>query len=303
MTESTSRTIPLIALSAGGDDDELAERGLGMEHVDELMVRVAKKLLSRGNRLCFGGTLGDSKQKLTHYLIETAQNWLDNASAREGDVTKPETWPLVNYSAWPHHKRISEEQRANQVGVCHFIDINPPGVPESELEQVPENWNEDPQSQVYTGDSLSEMRDRSTRDSDLRIVWAGKIKGSSGWMPGILEEVGYSLAQEKPVLILGGYGGCAGLIAKYLADKDEPWPEALALNTGPDEQLDATARQALRTRFDRIKTDLTDFRTQLLAGEMLNDLPADVVHEALTAENGHEMTTLVAKATVELSGQ
>ena len=303
MTEPARRTIPLIALSAGGDDNELAERGLGMEHVDELMVRVAKKLLSRGNRLCFGGTLGDSKQKLTQYLIETAQNWLENGAAQEGDVTNPETWPLVNYSAWPYHTFISEEQRANQVGVCHFIDVNPPRVLDSELKQVPEDWKTDPQSQVYTSDSLSQMRERSTRDSDLRIVWAGKIKGSSGWMPGILEEVGDSLAQNKPVLILGGYGGCAGLIAKYLADIGQPWPEVLALNTGTEDHLDGNARQALQARFDRIKTDLTDYRNRLLAGDTLNGLPADVAQAAMTAENGHEITTLVAKATDELAGQ
>jgi hypothetical protein len=302
MKKSTSRTISLIALSAGGDDDELAERGLGMEHVDELMVRVAKKLLNTGNRLCFGGTLGISEKKLTQYLIETAQNWLDNAAASECDVTNPATWPLVNYAAWPHHTLISEKQRANQVGVCQFTDINPPGVPDARL-KVPKNWKTNSQAQVYIGDSLSEMRDQSTRDSDLRIVWAGKIKGSSGWMPGILEEVGYSLAQNKPVLILGGYGGCAGLIAKYLADKHEPWPEALTLNTGPEDQLDDSARQALQARFDKIKTDLTDYRTRMLAGEPLNGLSADIVNEALTAENGHRMTTLVAKAIDELSGQ
>ena len=130
MTESGDTTIPLISLSAGGDDAELAERGLGMEHVDELMVRVAKQLLTDGNRLAFGGTLGDSKQKLTQYLIETAQNWLDDDAASEGDVTKPETWPLLNYSAWPFHTFISEQQRANLVGVCGFMDINPAGVPE-----------------------------------------------------------------------------------------------------------------------------------------------------------------------------
>ena len=33
----------LIALSAGGRDDELAQVGIGMEHVNELMVRMARK--------------------------------------------------------------------------------------------------------------------------------------------------------------------------------------------------------------------------------------------------------------------
>ena len=296
MTEATQKPMPLIALSAGGDDDELAARGLGMEHVNELMVRVAKQLLSTGNRLAFGGTLGDGRQKLTQYLIDTAQNWLNEDAACQGDVTEPNTWPLVNYSAWPYHTFITEEQRANRVGVCHFIDVNPPEVPDSELAERLENWKADPQAQVHIGNSLSEMRERSTQDSQLRIVWAGKIKGSSGWMPGILEEVGYSLAQNKPVVILGGYGGCAGLIAEYVASETEPWPEALTLNTASLVLLAPPARKAVEQRFERIKADLTDYRTKLKAGESLNGLSAEITREALIAETGHRMTTLVASA-------
>ncbi|MCA9059643.1 MAG: hypothetical protein KDA85_14145 [Planctomycetaceae bacterium] len=99
----------------------------------------------------------------------------------------------------PYHTFISEQQRANHVGVCRFIDVNPDGVPDSELTDLLDKWKIDPQAQVHTGNSLSEVRDKSTQDSNLRIVWAGKIKGSSGRMHGIPEDVGYSLAQKKPI--------------------------------------------------------------------------------------------------------
>lgn len=39
----------LIALSAGGNNDELATHGLGVEHVEELMVRLSMKLLKDGH--------------------------------------------------------------------------------------------------------------------------------------------------------------------------------------------------------------------------------------------------------------
>ena len=296
MRERAGKTPPLISVSSGGDDRELAERGLGMEHVNELIVRVAQQLLSDGNRLAFGGTLGDCKQKLTQYLIETAQNWLGNDCARDCDVTNPKTWPLLNYSAWPFHTFISERERANLTGVCGFEDINPPGVSKPELEQRLKDWKVSPQAQIYIGDSLSEMREQSTRDSDLRITWAGKIKCSSGWISGILEEVGYSLAQDKPILILGGYGGCAGLIAKYLISEDEPWPDPLILNTGAEEMLSDSAWQAVEIRFEKIQTDLTHYRTQLNAGADVKALPNGVLIKALKAENGHEITSLVAQA-------
>jgi len=55
----------LIALSAGGMNDELAVHGIGLEHMEELMVRMAMRLLADGHRLSFGGTLGDPEKDLT----------------------------------------------------------------------------------------------------------------------------------------------------------------------------------------------------------------------------------------------
>ena len=111
----------LVALSAGGVNSELASHGIGLEHVEELMVRMAMRLLADGHRLCFGGTLGDPDKDLTKYLIETAEKWLDDKAAAKVDVTKPETWPLVNYSAWPHSRKITEDQRARLVGCSHAV--------------------------------------------------------------------------------------------------------------------------------------------------------------------------------------
>jgi len=141
-------TTSLIALSAGGADKELAPYGLGMEHIDELMVRVAKTLLAGGHRLSFGGTLGNAEQDLTRYLIEAAQNWLDDASAKKCDVTRPQTWPLVNYSAWPYYRFIDDEQRARLVGVCQFINIDPDGLPESELKRLADRMKYDAQAKT-----------------------------------------------------------------------------------------------------------------------------------------------------------
>ena len=101
---------------------------------------------------------------------------------------------MVNYSAWPFHTFIDAEQRSRLVGVCRFVDVWPPGVKNDVLQDLLGCWSVDPQALIYTGNGLARMREQSTQESDLRVVWGGKISGSSGWMAGILEEVGYSLA-------------------------------------------------------------------------------------------------------------
>lgn len=71
------------------------------------------------------------------------------------------------------------------------------------------------------------MRERMAADSDLRVLFAGKIHGARGWLPGIAEELVTTLKANKPYLILGGFGGCAALLAEFLVDVRKEWPRAL----------------------------------------------------------------------------
>lgn len=283
----------LVALSAGGKSEELAAQGLGIEHVEELMVRLAIKLLKSGHRLAFGGTLGDSKQRLTRFLIDAAESWLDEESARQSDVTRPETWPLANYSAWPFYASISKEQRAQKVGICRFLDVDPRGVAKAELEATIEEWHANPVARRYAADGLSAMREQSAREADLRIVWGGRIAGATGWMAGILEEVAVSLEYEKPVLVLGGFGGCARLLAEFLADENAPWPAQLTLAACADPERDGlltdSERNKLDERFEQAKTRLTEFRSRLSSNDTVNGVSTELIRDALLEETARRV--------------
>lgn len=279
----------LIALSAAGLNSELAAHGIGLEHVEELMVRMAMRLLADGHRLSFGGTLGDPGKDLTKYLIETAERWLDDDAAQKVDVTKPETWPLVNYAAWPHYKNITEEQRARLVGICQFINIDPPGVPESVLKAELEPGVE----KKHNANALTAMRERSAHDADLRIVWGGRIKGAAGWMAGILEEVACTLKLKKPLLILGGFGGCARLLADFLNDPSAEWPEQLSLAASADPVRDAMLtdieRKDLDDRMVQLQQLIVEFREVLHSPELSSSLLSAIIRPALLDENSRSV--------------
>jgi len=290
----------LIALSAGGKNEELAAQGLGTEHIEELMVRVAMRLLKDGHRLAFGGTLGNPDQPLTQFLIDTAQSWLDEESARQSDVTRPETWPLANYSAWPFHTIISEEQRAQMVGICRFVSVDPSGVAKADLDAAVENWHDNPQARLFAADGLSTMREQSAREADLRIVWGGRIAGATGWMAGILEEVAFSLEYEKPVLVLGGFGGCARLLAGFLADENAPWPAQLTLAACADPERDGlltdSERNSLDERLEQAKTRLMEFRSRLSSNDTVNGVSAELIRDALLEETARRVISHSATA-------
>lgn len=293
----------LIALSAGGKNNELATHGIGEEHVEELMVRMAMRLLADGHRLSFGGTLGVAGQPLTEHLIETCQKWLAEESAGQVDVTQPTTWPLVNYSAWPNYCRITEEQRARLVGICRFVDVDPPEISRSELDSLT-----DPAAvNRYSADALSAMRERSASEADLRIVWGGRIKGAAGWMAGILEEVAYSLEHNKPTLVLGGFGGCSRLIADYLVDEDASWPNELGLeasaNAERDSLLTTKQKALLADRIDTVKNQLAEFRKSIWHNEKTIGIESKVIQESLRDDNARRVINRAAAIAESLSGK
>ena len=55
--------------------------------------------------------------------------------------------------------------------------------------------------------SMSYMRELMTKESDARVVLGGKTKGFKGRYPGILEEVYFSIKANKPIYLIGAYGG------------------------------------------------------------------------------------------------
>jgi hypothetical protein len=265
----------LIALSAGGDPLELSQYGLRSEHIDETMVRIVMRVLSAGHRLAFGGTLNNPDHPLTRKMIDTTLRWV-NLKAQTGQdirshdyLNQPSQWPLVNYSAYPFYNDLGAKQEAAWIGFCNILRVDP----KIALTAADRSLN----SSVLplrrdlaklNADALLCMRETSTRDSDLRIVWGGKIKKAMGWMPGILEEVGCSLQQQKPVLILGALGGCARLIADFLRNSAATWPEEdLCSQSCADPSRDAwlttEERNALQKRVQRYRTGLEEYRAAL----------------------------------------
>ena len=264
----------LIVLSAGGDDTELAKDGLGMEHINELMVRLSRKLLQDGHRLAYGGTLGVAGDELTEFLIDAALGWLKETFAKDTDLAKPSTWPLINYGSWPYYTLIKAEHKAELVGVCDFINVKPLReyeieVDETELAELLADWKTNLSARRHTANALSRMRLISTQETDLRVVWGGKIAGAAGWMAGIAEEVLCSLEANKPTIILGGFGGCARVLADFLKHPSAPWPQELTLEQACQDPkyrkliTNHTERRHLANRYQALKDNLTDWRTTL----------------------------------------
>jgi hypothetical protein len=291
----------LVALSAGGTEKELSQVGMSLDKVEELMVQMSVQLLADGCRLGFGGTLGTPAQSLTKHLIDVA-----TSGRQQVDLNARATWPVINYSAWPYHQAITDEQKADLAGVCEFRPIDPPGVSNDVLADALTSPQKEAQKSVLTAKALSTMREIMTAEAHLRIVWAGRISGAAGWIPGILEEVTLTLKHRKPLLICGGFGGCARLIADFLADDDSAWPREFTLQGIEDadpSQWSSDDRNQVELRLTEAESQLRQYRKALHTEESLSGVPVSLASQCLTEQSPASFVKLVSTVAHGLSGK
>jgi len=297
--ERSSQRPLLIALSAGGNPSELARDGLRIEHVNEVFGRIVMRVLSDGHRIAFGGTLTDPDAPLAREMIETTIRWTNSENQSRGGnklngrgsaryLNSPFLWPLVNYSAYPFCNDLAPEKAAQWIGLCEIKPVVPDGLNEEDRLEKSAILKRRGDLAKLSADALSTMRWESTIDSQLRIVWGGKIRKAAGWIPGIFEEICWSLANNQPILILGSLGGCAGLIAHYLIDNapGNSWPAELSLSCCADEMRDSwlkkDERDKLTQDFQRYQGLLSDYRAQLHSSrKQINHVSRQLLLKAL----------------------
>ena len=60
---------PLIAIAVSFERDNLLARGLGLDHLKELLVRLTRPLLRQGISLAYGGNWDDQEENFTYELL------------------------------------------------------------------------------------------------------------------------------------------------------------------------------------------------------------------------------------------
>ena len=96
-----------------------------------------------------------------------------------------------------------------------------PGAEAEVMSKMPGMTQEDMRQAMAHGMTLDDPRGRKETipSIDCRVLVAGKTSGFTGILPGLYEELLYCFEVEKPVFILGAYGGAGGKVADYLNGK------------------------------------------------------------------------------------
>ena len=181
-----------IAISISQSPD-INQKGLRLEHLQILMIEVARYLIFSGATLIYGGDLGyKSSFNFTQILAE-----LFRAYNRLGNQKR-----LLNYSVEPFSKNIDIKIENDYMDVIEFKKIKSNECNFDDRKAISQN--------------LTIMREEITKDMDIKVAVGGKISGFSGFYPGVLEEVYLALDSNKPVILIYGCGGIVDKIVEFI---------------------------------------------------------------------------------------
>ena len=189
--------------------NELIVLGQEKSHLIKLSQMLAQKMIRNGALLIYGGDL--CEDGFTEFLYEEASIIQDRIQTSD---------PLIkNYIMWPTHliqKEDFKQWSAMYKGICKF-EKTPPA-PDVVNEVTPNvQINRDTALNKYVWSRcLTYMREIMIAECDFRVCAGGKTTKYIGCMPGVLEEIYIAVNQNKPLYLLGGFGGVTSRVCQYL---------------------------------------------------------------------------------------
>lgn len=185
--------------------------------IQNLMVELCRYVLVGGAQVIYSGDIFYKPKSggfnFSNLLIELVKSYRN--SFQENNIQA-----IQNYRPYPFSELLPKEKKSSLKGVVKFHKVNAPknlGIKKEHAKSIKELDTFDKQY-VYAK-SLTAMRNNMMTAANALLVLGGKWRGFKGRMPGILEETLIALQLDKPVFIIGAFGGVAQTITKALEGK------------------------------------------------------------------------------------
>ncbi len=223
--ENDLRERSLVVALSVSEAEDLSKFGLRKAHFDGILLELSRYLLLAGIRLAYGGHLQADGYtwKLVDLLHDPVVEHL------RGEVTGRIAPPpeLITYIPWPIPIAVQDEARLGPLVEVRRCE-RPKDVDESldtafvqlPIEDIPIDT---PTRRFGWARGLTAMRERQTAEVEVRVIIGGRLSpGFKGKMPGILEEAFLAIRAERPVYLIGAFGGCARLVVDAMEGVARP---------------------------------------------------------------------------------
>lgn len=197
------------------NDEELIAIGQNKVHLTRVAQDLARHLLIREATLIYGGDL--RQDGFTKFIFDEALA----VQAR----TKSQNIHVENYIAWPIYKKDTAQVtkwKAEYLSIAKMIELTPSDdvddlIINKDIFLSPTNA----QNRFVWSRCLTNMRREMIGSCDVRISAGGRHSGYAGCMPGVLEEIWIALEMEKPIFLLGGFGGVTASVCGLIQNEEE----------------------------------------------------------------------------------
>lgn len=199
-----------LSISEPGES-ELLENGMSLKHVNIILSEITRNLLFRNAALSYGGDL--RKSGYTEFIFELAKLQKE----RLGDKFKR----ITNYLAWPLYIKADMSVIAGFNDVAEFREIEPPSDIKDNIDYLDKFIPPDTLASRYQwARSFSNMRELMVEEIDARVCIGGRPAGYKSIMPGVLEEILLNIKNNKPLYLIGAFGGVTKAVTELLIGED-----------------------------------------------------------------------------------
>jgi hypothetical protein len=172
-------------------------------HLQDALVEISRYLLVSNASCAYGGNIEYPIKKFNFTEI------LTNLTASYIDGYNDKIPPIINHVFYPISEKVKNNYalRSRYKGVIDFkFHINP----------LHKNFSSEDRPEVAI--ALTDMRKKMFLQNEAQIFIAGKVIGYEGMISGILEEAYWALKYQRPIYIVGAFGGISAELINLLVD-------------------------------------------------------------------------------------
>ena len=272
------------------DSPDLERLGFSNFHLQRALIEISRHLLAQGATIAYGGDL--RPDGFTLNLIEMVKVYNKQTTERGQKI--------LNFMAWPLHINAPIELLAAKKNELSVKEIPLPEFLKQSFDIDEQNFlkPDSIENRYIWACSLTAMRETMAAEIDARIILGGKVTNFKGAFPGIAEEAKLIINQQKPLFVLGAFGGCAKAVGEAINGNN---PESLTQdyqvlrNQNYAEMLDFYNQRAnTNAPHEEINYDLLVNTFQYIGFSGINNGLTEVENQRLfTTEDLDEMVYLI----------
>lgn len=272
-----------IAISVSVNED-LEKIGFSEQHLNDISIEIARYIIANDGVALYGGDLRENG--FTYYFSELSNQY---------KKTNDKEFKFINYFVFPNTKRLTRDVRLD----FHSKQIQIKEVPIPKTISIDEQREYNPikciEDRYSFCECFKEMRIQMAKDCTARVLVGGKITNYLGYIPGVIEEALYTLRENKPLYLVGAFGGATEKLIKLI--KSETVKELtndFQYNTDfLIEFKDYVISKCDYADYDLLKTELSKFDVKKLSE--LNGLSEEENEILFTSKNIHQIMYLLMK--------